>query len=423
MSDTIARYCTDNGFGFAPTRLLVLQATPFCNIDCRYCYLPHRNDRQRLSLDRLDMILKNFFRLFRASSDMTVCWHSGEPLVLGPSYYESSIALFDQYITADIRPKYAFQTNGMLISDDFCRLFRAHNVSVGVSMDGPSDVHDRWRVDRHGNGTHAAVLAGIRRLQEWNIPFHIIMVITADALRQPERLVDFLEENEISSVALNIEEIEGPHNWSSVHDKHYHQSVVRFFCEFFAAASKTRTLKSIRELNSGIARIRNQFAGRSAAYYSNEQVHPGSIVSVDARGDWSTYSPELLGWEIDGKKTFNFGNLAIDRLDTPFSVEGERQLRRLTIEIARGVARCRETCPYFGVCGGGAPSNKFFENGSFDSTKTLYCGATQQALFDSLIEIIGGDDASIEAQIGDVESVSSLARMHMPSDAANLERG
>jgi radical SAM protein with 4Fe4S-binding SPASM domain len=102
-------------------------------------------------------------------------------------------------------------------------------------------------------------------------------------------------------------------------------------------------------------------------------------------GEISTFSPELLGYESQQHGAFVFGNIhqneLADVLHTP-------KFLLVNAEIQRGIERCRRTCDYFEVCRGGAPANKFFENGTFDSTETLFCRLIKKAVIDVVLERI-----------------------------------
>lgn len=110
---------------------------------------------------------------------------------------------------------------------------------------------------------------------------------------------------------------------------------------------------------------------------------PFGIVSVDCLGNISTFSPELLGQRNDVYHNFTFGNVR----DGPLSlVESNSAFRKLNRDIQQGVMRCRESCAYFNVCGGGAPANKYYEHGTFTATETLYCRLTKKAIIDLVLE-------------------------------------
>src|SRR5262249_55140349 len=112
---------------------------------------------------------------------------------------------------------------------------------------------------------------------------------------------------------------------------------------------------------------------------------PWAIVNVDWAGNFSTYSPELLGLSSPRHGNFALGNVGTTSLE---AVLASAQFARLEEEIGRGVEMCREGCRYFPFCGGGPPANKYFENGTFASTETLFCRLHKQACLDVTVKIL-----------------------------------
>ena len=90
-----------------------------------------------------------------------------------------------------------------------CDCFRRNRIVVGISVDGPEDIHDAHRRFRNGRGSHALAMRGIEALQRNRVPFHCISVITADAMEQPERMYRFFRDHGINDVGFNVEEKEG----------------------------------------------------------------------------------------------------------------------------------------------------------------------------------------------------------------------
>ncbi len=168
---------------------VVVQPTPFCNIDCTYCYLPNRRDRSVMSRNTLRALFECVFASGWAAPSITVIWHAGEPLVLPATYYHDAFELIETLRPPHISLRHSIQTNGMLISDEYCELFRNHHVGIGVSIDGPRHLHDAHRRTRSGRGTFDRTMAGIRLLQRHGVEFHVITVLSRESLDDPEALV------------------------------------------------------------------------------------------------------------------------------------------------------------------------------------------------------------------------------------------
>ena len=198
------------------TSLVILQPTPFCNINCSYCYLPQRSDRTTLNIDQLQQVFEKLVTFPTISKRTTVVWHAGEPLVLGAQYYDAAFTRIRECCPPDLQIDHAFQTNGMLVDDAWCDLFRRWKVGVGVSIDGPKHINDAYRKTRSGKGTFDKTVAGIHRLKQNNIPFYVISVLTRAALEDPDGLFALYHELGIRDVGFNIEEQEGIHSATTV---------------------------------------------------------------------------------------------------------------------------------------------------------------------------------------------------------------
>jgi uncharacterized protein len=107
----------------ARLQLLVLQPTPFCNIDCAYCYLSNRRSTARMSLETLDLACRRVFESPFLDRQLQVAWHGGEPLVVPLAWYEDAVALMAERRPATLHLTHCFQTNGLLLNEDWIRFF------------------------------------------------------------------------------------------------------------------------------------------------------------------------------------------------------------------------------------------------------------------------------------------------------------
>ena len=312
-----------------------------------------------------------------AATDVSVVWHAGEPTMVPIAWYERA---FSQLATVPgVRLNHSFQTNGVAVNSDWIDLWRRWNVRVGVSIDGPREINDRHRRTRGDRGSFDAAINGLRRLRELGYPFHVISVLTRSSLEQPDELMDFYLSEGITYVCFNVEEEEGEHRTSSLAVGSDASAAYAAYLRRFVKRMQTdQQAPRCREVDAVTSLIT---AGVEARRH-NPQVNPLEIVSVAVNGDMSTYSPELMGVRSDRFNNFIFGNVLTHPVEAILEHPAFLELRD---EIERGISACEKTCPYFGVCGGGAPSNKFFEHRTCASTETLYCRLTRKAVINAVL--------------------------------------
>jgi uncharacterized protein len=378
--------------GIGPVKLLILQGTPFCNIDCQYCYLPDRSDKKQMSVETVEAVIARLREERLLKGPLLVNWHSGEPLVLPPSFYRERIDCFRVLADDGISIDQSLQTNGTLISEAFCDLFVEYDIKIGVSIDGPAFIHDRKRVTRSGKPTHTRAEAGIHMLRERNIPFNAICVLTHFSLGHPDAIYDYFRELGVRAVAFNIEEIEGANRVSSISHPDYEAKFHAFLERFWHRTMADGNVLRIREFDDGEARILDRHERR------NSQTDAFVNLTVGVNGDWSTFCPELLGVSFLDYPSFTLGNVHTGSLRGAMQTE---LFKRLDADIQAGVEACRGECPYFAICGGGNPSNKISENGSFRSTRTINCRSRVMNVADFMMD-------RIEARIAERRLAASV---------------
>jgi uncharacterized protein len=358
---------------------VVLQPTPFCNINCSYCYLPQRSVTTVMAQDTIVTLFTKLFSSGWLPPGVTVIWHAGEPLVVPVNFYQRAFEAIETLRPGALEIRHSIQTNGLLITPAWCELFKKWNVGVGVSVDGPKHLHDLHRVTRSGRGTFERTIEGIRTLRREEVPFHVISVLSEGALNSPQEMLDFYVSEGIEDVCFNVEESEGDHVSGLFAASDLRSRFRRFLGEFWTLSRQSGQIRLVREIDGMLPRV---FRPDGSAP-GNVQVEPFGMLNIDCLGNVSSFSPELLGLKSDQYGDFIIGNILTDSLE---------QMRRsgpmvaMTRDIAAGVEDCRRSCEYFSVCGGGAPVNKLAENGSFQSTRTAFCELTQMVPIDLILE-------------------------------------
>jgi len=308
---------------------------------------------------------------------LTVVWHAGEPLVPGVDFYEQAFAMIRRLNPGRVDVTQSFQTNGTLLTQCWVEFFRRHDVSLGISLDGPKWLHDEHRRNRQGGGTFDKTMAAVRLLQANRFPFHVIAVLTSASLSAADEIFQFFVDNGIVDVGFNIEECEGANPSSSLRDTPYEQ--VRCFFERIASlCARNDTVLQIREL-AGAA---NAIVYPDSYPRGNPQTEALRIVTVAVDGSLSTFSPELVGTKSAPYGDFRFGSVYNGGISGMLS---DRFFTEAEHAIALGVELCRSNCEYFEVCLGGAPANKYFENGDFASSETMFCRLSKKAVVDVVL--------------------------------------
>lgn len=353
-------------------RTIVLQPTSFCNIYCKYCYLQQRNDTSRMSLETVKASFEKVFASPFAGDQITVIWHAGEPLVMPVSYYEAAFRLIEELRPASVQIRHSFQTNGTLVTKEWCDLIRRWHIGVGVSIDGPRHMHDANRVTREGKGTFDRAIRGARLLKQEGIPFHVISVLSSQGLERAEELHAFYRDEGIEDVCFNVEESEGTHvsELMTLPQDTMQAKFHAFLHRFWTISRAKPGIRYIREIDSLIPRIFRP----DAPPCDNEQVSPMAMLNIDCNGNVSSFSPELLGYKNERYNNFIVGNVHRQTLQ---QMLGSSAMKAMVTDIQAGVDACRNECGYFSLCGGGAPVNKLSENGTFNSTKTSFCNLIQ----------------------------------------------
>jgi uncharacterized protein len=156
---------------------------PICNLDCEYCFflskeMLYPGDRFRMADDLLETYIRQLLDGHR-TPNVAVSWQGGEPTMMGLDFFKRSIELVDQYRRPDQQVEYTIQTNGVLLDDQWAVFFKEHDFLVGLSVDGPRDMHDAYRVDTRKEGSFDRVMAGFAHLKAHDVDVNVLCTVHA----------------------------------------------------------------------------------------------------------------------------------------------------------------------------------------------------------------------------------------------------
>lgn len=154
-----------------------------CNINCTYCFFLSKealypNDKSRMSVETLEVYIRQLLESHKAP-EVTIAWQGGEPTLMRLDFFKTAVEIANKYKKPGQNVQHTFQTNGLLLDDEWCAFFKEHNFLVGLSVDGPREIHDAYRVDRGAKGTFDRVMKGWEVLRRHEVDFNILCTVHA----------------------------------------------------------------------------------------------------------------------------------------------------------------------------------------------------------------------------------------------------
>lgn len=166
-----------------------------CNLDCDYCYYLGKaelygNHQPKMSDELLERYISQYIEAVQVPV-VTFCWHGGEPLLAGLEFFEKAVALQNKY-RGNKQIENSLQTNGLLLTPEWCDFFRKNNFLIGISLDGPKDIHDAYRHDRGGHPTFDRVIRAVEMMAIHGVEYNTLSTINDRCAGQGKRVYEFM---------------------------------------------------------------------------------------------------------------------------------------------------------------------------------------------------------------------------------------
>jgi len=170
-----------------------------CNLNCSYCFFLSKEQLYPHSRFRMtDEVLESYLQQYLAAQRIphaTIAWQGGEPTLMGLDFYRRSIACEEKYARSGMTIERTLQTNGTLLDEGWCIFLRENNYLVGLSLDGPRELHDAYRVDKAGNPTFDRVLHAARLLHKHDVEFNVLCAVSAANVMYPTEVYQFFRDD------------------------------------------------------------------------------------------------------------------------------------------------------------------------------------------------------------------------------------
>jgi uncharacterized protein len=178
--------------------LLAKPTGAICNLDCAYCFFLDKEvfypgSKFRMTDEVLEQYIRQLIEAHQTDA-VNIAWQGGEPTLMGLDFYRRVMTLVEKYRRPGMRFMHTLQTNGTLLDDEWAAFFKEHNFLLGISIDGPRELHDVYRVDKGGQPTFDKVLRGLRLLQKHGVEYNVLTTVNRVNADYPLEVYRFLRD-------------------------------------------------------------------------------------------------------------------------------------------------------------------------------------------------------------------------------------
>ena len=331
-----------------------------CNLACRYCYYIDKERHEEMTDDLLDEFIRQYLEA-QTQPEVLFTWHGGEPLLRPVSFYQKALQMQQRYAHGRTVDN-CLQTNGTLITPEWCQFFHDNRFLIGISIDGPQDLHDAYRRSPRQQQTWQQVMHAIELLNRYDVMWNAMATVNHLTAAEPQRFYRFFRDIGCQYLQFTpvVERHQGkvtdysvtPGLWGrflcGVYDEWVQQDIGEVYVQLFDA-----TLANWVGEAPGLCSM-SPLCGRCAAMESN-----GDVYSCD-----HFVFPDYL-----------LGNIRTSTLTSMLYGERQQQFGRNKSE--RLSRQCRE-CPYLFACHGECPRNRFVDDCYGEPNHNYLCDGYRQ---------------------------------------------
>ncbi len=341
-----------------------------CNLDCRYCYYLEKQglypDTDAFKMDE-DLLEEYIVQHIALSPGDTIrfSWHGGEPTILGVDYFRQIVSLQETHAPPEKRDVNSLVTNGTLLDDEWGAFLSRAGFAAGLSLDGPADLHDRYRVSKNQKPTHELAMRGFECLEKHAVPCDVLCVVHAENVLEPKRVYRFFKEIGASYVGF-LPLVERPDSGSSDVPEHsvpaeeYGKFLITIFDEWIRndvgrvlIQNFDEAARPVRGLEHALCIFRETCGDIPALE------HNGDLYSCDHFVD----SPHLLGNIRENELT----ELLCGDAHESFGSDKRDSLPRYCL-----------TCDVLPMCNGGCPKDWFINAPDGEQGLNYLCSGFKQ---------------------------------------------
>ena len=326
--------------------ILIKPASANCNMDCKYCFYKclssHREEYSKgfMKEETLETLVRE--AIAYADGSLTFAFQGGEPTLAGLDFFQKAVELQQKYNNKKLQIENTIQTNGLLIDEKWARFLGEHRFLVGLSLDGPKKMHDRYRKDATGQDTFGRIMHSVQLLEQYHVDYNVVTVVTNDTAKQASFLYKFWKRNHYPFVQFipcmdEIKRQDGTQERSiyAVEPEQYGKFLCELFDLWYAdfVAGETMDIRMFSNL------------AQMAAGYPAEECGMNGCCNCYfvVEGDGSVYPCDFYCMDAWKLGTVNDG----------FVQMKTSEKAKAFVEASRPVCAACQECPYFSLCRGG----------------------------------------------------------------------
>jgi len=178
---------------------------PVCNLRCEYCFYLEKEtfypdgEQYRMSDEVLEAYIKQVAKAHADIPELLFAWQGGEPTLLGIDFFEKALELEKKYANGKT-VRNTIQTNGTMINDEWCRFLKKNDFLVGLSLDGPEELHDRFRRDAGGEGSFAKVMRALKLMKKHSVEFNVLACVNRETAKRPLEVYHWFKDNGVEFI-------------------------------------------------------------------------------------------------------------------------------------------------------------------------------------------------------------------------------
>lgn len=347
-------------------RSAIIKIASRCNLNCSYCYMYNLGDRtyrdqpRFMDASTMDALIRKIASHCKRHglSDFSFGFHGGEPLLAPHHFFKDFVARVREYLAPEVSPRFSVQTNGILLTPEWCELLLALDIRVGISMDGPRTAHDIFRLDHRGRGSFDRVIQGWKLATKHGLRPGMLSVVNPSIC--PDDMYGLLTELKPSVVDFLLPQASYDHpapGFSTPEDAPYATWLIALFERWIQHGSEEIRIRLFDQIVASVLGMGGGMVGMGRGFTG--------VVVIETDG---SIEPNDLLRACRPGITRTTLNVHRDHLDAAF----DHDIIDMDYYSQHKLCKTCQECRIKEICGGGYLPHRYKRDNGFDNP-SVYC--------------------------------------------------